>query len=103
MFERRWALTLLDRVLALLREEFTARDKGELFDHLRLYLVGDRGAPPQQQTAAALGISVGALKVAVHRLRQRYRELLREEIAQTVEGPDEVEEEIRELFAALGP
>ena len=48
-------------------------------------------------------MSVGRLKVAVHRLRQRYRELLREEIAQTVEGPDEVEEEIRELFAALGP
>ncbi len=103
LFERRWALTLLDRVLARLREEFTARGKGELFDLLRLYLVGDRGAPPQQQTAGALGMSVGALKVAVHRMRQRYRELLREEIAQTVGGPEQVDDEIRALFAVFGP
>ena len=67
-------MTLLDRVLARLREEFTARDKTELFEHLRLYLVGDRGVPSQQTTAAELGISVGAVKVAVHRIRQRYRE-----------------------------
>jgi RNA polymerase sigma-70 factor (ECF subfamily) len=102
-FERRWALTLLDRVLARVREEFAARGKGELFDRLRLYLVGDRGAPPQQRAASELGLSVGALKVAVHRMRRRYGELLREEIAQTVGGPDEVEDEIRALFAALGP
>jgi RNA polymerase sigma-70 factor (ECF subfamily) len=102
-FERRWALTLLDRVLARVREEFAARGKGELFDRLRLYLVGDRGAPPPQQAAAELGLSVGAFKVAVHRMRQRYGELLREEIAQTVGGPDEVEDEVRALFAALGP
>ena len=101
-FERRWALTLLDRTLGRLREEFTARGKGGVFDGLRHYLVGDRG-PPQGRAAADLGMSVGALKVAVHRMRQRYRELLREEIAQTVGGPDEVEQEIRELFAALGP
>jgi RNA polymerase sigma factor (sigma-70 family) len=103
LFERRWALTLLDRVLVRLRQEFTAREKEQLFDGLRLYLVGDRAAPPQQQAAAELGMSIGALKVAVHRMRQRYRELLRDEIAQTVGGPEEVEEEIRALFAALGP
>ncbi len=101
-FERRWALTLLDRALGRLRDEFTGRGKGGVFDGLRPYLVGDRGAP-QERAAAALGMSVGAFKVAVHRMRQRYRELLREEIAQTVGGPDEVEEEIRDLFTALGP
>jgi RNA polymerase sigma-70 factor (ECF subfamily) len=103
LFERRWALTLLDRALARLREEFTARHKEELFDHLRVYLTGDRGAPGHRQAAEELGMSAGALKVAVHRLRQRYREVLREEIAHTVEGPEQVDEEIRELFSALGP
>jgi RNA polymerase sigma-70 factor (ECF subfamily) len=102
LFERRWALTLLDRVLARLRAEFEARGKMEQFCRLAPYLVGDRSAP-QEKAALELGLSIGALKVAVHRLRQRYRELLRDEIAQTVGGPDDVEEEIRELFAALAP
>ena len=102
LFERRWALTLLDHVLARLREEHTARGKGEIFDHLRVFLVGDGRAPAQMEVAAELGLSPGALKVAVHRLRQRYRELLRQEIAATVDDPAEVDEEIRQLFAALG-
>jgi RNA polymerase sigma-70 factor (ECF subfamily) len=102
LFERRWAVTLIDRALGRLREEYAARGKAEQFDRLRLYLVGDRGTP-QERAALELGMSVGAVKVAVHRMRQRYGELLREEIAQTVGGPDEVDDEIRDLFTALGP
>lgn len=102
LFERRWALTLLDRVLANLREEHAARGKEAWFDHLRGFLVGDAGGLSQSAIARELGTTPGAIKVAVHRLRQRYRELLRAEIAQTVEGPDNVEDEVRELFTALG-
>jgi RNA polymerase sigma-70 factor (ECF subfamily) len=103
LFERRWALTLLDRALARLREEFTAKGKEETFDRLRVFLVGDRGAPSHGDVASELGMTAGAVKVAAHRLRQRYRELLREEIAHTVEAPEEIDEEIRDLFAALNP
>ena len=101
LFERRWALTLLDRVLDRLRAEFARRGKEALFLRLRPYLVGDRGAP-QRQAAAELGLSVGALKVTVHRMRQRYRELLREEIGQTFGEPYQIDEEIRQLFTAVG-
>lgn len=101
LFERRWALALLQQVMARLRDEFEAKGKGRLFDQLRGFLVGEKGAG-YRQAANELRLSEGAVKVAVHRLRQRYRELLHEEIARTVGGPDEVEEEIRALFAALG-
>lgn len=101
LFERRWAVTLLDRVLARLREEFAARGKETQFDHLRIYLVGERSGPPHGDAAETLGMTAGAIKVAVHRMRQRYRELLREEIAHTVDTPEQIEEEIRQLFAAL--
>jgi DNA-directed RNA polymerase specialized sigma24 family protein len=101
LFERRWAVTLLDCVLARLREEFTARGKEAQFDHLRVYLVGERNGPPQADAAEALEMTAGSIKVAVHRMRQRYRELLREEIARTVETPEQIDEEIRQLFAAL--
>jgi RNA polymerase sigma factor (sigma-70 family) len=100
LFERRWALTLLDTVLSRLREEHRDRGKEAHFDRLRVYLVGERGAP-QTDVAAALGMSVGAVKVAAHRLRQRYRELLREEIARTVDDLTQVDDEIRQLFAAF--
>lgn len=102
LFERGWALTLLDRVLGHLREEFRARGKAGLFDRLRLYLVGERSTPSHAELATELGTTPGAVKVQVHRLRQRYRELLRDEIAATVETPEQVDEEIRQLFAALG-
>jgi RNA polymerase sigma-70 factor (ECF subfamily) len=101
LFERRWALALLQQVMARLRAEFEARDKGRLFDHLRGFLVGEKG-PGYRQTANELGMTEGAVKVAVHRLRQRYRELLHEEIGRTVTGPEQVEEEVRDLFRALG-
>ncbi len=101
LFERRWAVTLLDHALARLRKEFTDKGKGAQFDQLRVYLVGERGGQPHSKTAEELGMTAGAIKVAVHRMRQRYRELLREEIAHTVGGPDQIDEEIRQLFAAL--
>jgi RNA polymerase sigma-70 factor (ECF subfamily) len=101
LFERRWALALLQQVMTRLRDEFEAKGKGRLFDHLRGFLVGEKGVG-YHRAGRELGLSEGAVKVAVHRLRQRYRELLHEEIGRTVEGPDQVEEEVRELFAALG-
>jgi RNA polymerase sigma-70 factor (ECF subfamily) len=100
VFERQWALTLLEQVLARLQAEMTADGKAALFDALKAHLTGD-GATGYATTAGRLGTTEGAVKVAAYRLRQRYRELLREEIAQTVAGPDEIEEEIRYLFACL--
>ena len=100
VFERQWALTLLAQVLARLEAETTAEGKAALFDALKAHLTGD-GATGYATTAARLGTTEGAVKTAAHRLRQRYRELLREEIAQTVAGLDEIEEEIRYLFACL--
>jgi hypothetical protein len=92
---------LLDQTLARLRKEFTDKGKESQFDQLRVYLVGERDGLPHGKAAEELGMTAGAVKVAVHRMRQRYRELLREEIAHTVEGPDQIDEEIRQLFAAL--
>jgi RNA polymerase sigma-70 factor (ECF subfamily) len=102
LFERRWALALLDQVLTRLRGDYEASGKGRLFEGLKGRLTGDAGAS-HARAAAELGLSEGAVKVAVHRLRKRYRELLREEIAQTLDDPGQVEDEIRALFAALGP
>jgi DNA-directed RNA polymerase specialized sigma24 family protein len=102
VFERRWALTLLELTFARLREEFTQAGKLELYHHLKVYLTGDQRTVPYGELADRLGMTEGAIKVAVHRLRRRCRELLREEIAQTVAGPEEVDEELRDLFKAVG-
>jgi RNA polymerase sigma-70 factor (ECF subfamily) len=101
-FERRWALTLLNQVLGRLRAEFEGADKSRLFDRLKGFLLKDKSAGGYGQAAQELGMTEGAVKVAVHRLRQRHRELLREEIAQTVHDPGQIDEEIRDLFHALG-
>ena len=101
IYERRWALTLLDQVLAKLRGEFERDDKLEQFETLKQYLSAGRTSVSYAQAADKLGMNEGAIKVAVHRLRKRYRELLRAEIAQTVATASEVEAEIRYLFAAL--
>jgi RNA polymerase sigma-70 factor (ECF subfamily) len=101
LFARRWAMTLLDQVLYRLREEFAAKGKQALFDHLRVCLLGDNSALPHAQVALELGMSEGSVKVAAHRLRGRFRDLVREEITRTVDRPEDVEDEIRELFAAL--
>jgi RNA polymerase sigma-70 factor (ECF subfamily) len=100
-YDRRWALALLEEVLNGLRQEHAAAGTEELFDALKPCLVGDRQAQPYAALGARLGMTEGAVKVAVHRLRQRYRQLLREEIAHTVASPDEVNEEMRYLFSVL--
>ena len=100
-YERRWALTLLDEVLRRLRTEYEQEGRGELFAALHPCLVGDRSSQPYAELAVKLGISEGTVKSTVHRLRQRYRQLLRDEIAQTVAEPGEVDEELRHLFAVL--
>lgn len=101
IFERRWALTLLDHVLQRLREEHIRDGKEKLFEQLKVTLTEASRSIRYVEIAARLDMSEGAVKVAVHRLRQRYRELLRVEIAETVTSPAEVEEEIRALFSAL--
>ena len=100
-FERRWVLTLLEEVLTGLRREYEQEGNGELFAALNPCLVGERTAQPYAALARKLALSESAVKSAVHRLRGRYRKLLRDEIAQTVAAPAEVEEELRHLFAVL--
>jgi RNA polymerase sigma factor (sigma-70 family) len=100
-FDRRWALALLNTVLARLADDYRAAGKATQFECLKPALGGDRAAVDYAQFSRALAMSEGAARVAVHRLRQRYRELLRDEIAQTVATADEVEDELRHLFAAL--
>jgi RNA polymerase sigma-70 factor (ECF subfamily) len=100
LFERQWALTLLEKVLARLQAEMHGAGKAALFDVLKGCLAQTR-TESYAALAGSLGMSEGAVKVAVHRLRRRYRDLLRDEIAQTVAGPEEVEDEIRCLFSAL--
>ncbi len=99
IFERRWALTLLEQVLERLRREFVAAGKGKMFDELKAALTGAK--VDYSEIAARLNLNEGAVRVAVHRLRLRYRDLVRAEIAQTVATDDEVEAELQHLFAAL--
>lgn len=101
LFERRWALTLLDQVLRQLRQEYQAQEKSDLFEHLRTVLVGENSALSYAQIGTSLGMSEDAVKKAAQRLRQRYGLLLREQIAATVDEPAMIDEEIRDLFAAL--
>ena len=101
LFERRWAMTLLEQVLARLREEHAEAGKVELFEQLKSTLTGQRDSLPYAAIATRVGMSEVAIKVTVHRLRQRYREILREEISHTVSGSGEIEDEIRALFSAL--
>ena len=100
IFERRWALTMLDRVVEKLREEFVQHGRPEHFERLKVFLLGQSDAP-YAALAREMNTSEGALKVAIHRLRKRYRELFRQEIADTVADPAEVESELRFLAAVL--
>jgi RNA polymerase sigma factor (sigma-70 family) len=102
LFEKSWALTVLKQAMAQLKAEFVAANKQQLFAHLKAYLTAEPGSASYRQVAATLDMTEGAVKVAVHRLRQRYRELVRQQIAQTVATAEQVDEEIRDLFAALG-
>lgn len=100
-FERQWTLTLLDLVLERLRRECEASGKEALFEDLHLHLQGDKEGPPYAEVAARHGMKENAVKVTVHRLRQRYGELLRREIARTVSSAEEVEEELRHLVTVM--
>jgi RNA polymerase sigma factor (sigma-70 family) len=100
IFERRWALSMLDRVVETLRNEFVQHGRPEHFERLKVFLLGQSEAP-YAALAREMNTSEGALKVAIHRLRKRYRELFRQEIADTVADPGEVDSELRYLAAAL--
>jgi RNA polymerase sigma factor (sigma-70 family) len=101
IYEKRWAISLLETTLANLRQEFSAAGKGPVFEALKIHLWGGRDDQSYTELGAELGMTEGAVKVAVHRLRQRYRELLRAEIAHTVATPAEVDEELRYLVSVI--
>ena len=101
IYERRWAATLLEQVLARLRQESSPAGKEELFDQLKPHLWREDDATPYAQLATSFSMTVAALKVTVHRLRQRYRDLLRDEIAQTVAEQTEIEGEIQYLIRVM--
>jgi len=101
LFERRWATTLIERTLSRLEAEFAEPLRKERFDQLQIFLLGEPKTLSYAQVGQKLGIREGAVKVAVLRLRQRFRELLRLEIASTVATEEEIEEEMRHLFATL--
>lgn len=101
LYERRWALTVIDRVLEELRGEWEAGGRGVEFQELKAALLGDAPAGGYVSVAARLGISEGAVKVAVHRLRRRFQSRLRQRIAETVADPADVDDEIRYLVQAL--
>ena len=101
VFDRRWALTVIDRAMALARADYTRRDRAADFDVLACHLDGTSPAPPYAESANALGMSVGAVKVAVHRLRKRFSDHLRREVGATVDESADIDPEIRDLLAAL--
>jgi RNA polymerase sigma-70 factor (ECF subfamily) len=102
VFDRRWAETILSRALDRLRIECDGGEKTRRFDEVKVFLLGEKGGHSLAGTAARLNLSLGAVKGLVHRLRRRFRELIREEISQTVAGPEEIDDEIRNLFTAFG-
>ena len=102
LYDKQWVLTLLKHVLGRLREESIHAGKEQQFEHLKVFITGQTAPGGYAEAADKLGMTEGAAKVAAHRLRQRYRALLRDEIAQTVSEPSEVDDEIRSLFATLG-
>jgi DNA-directed RNA polymerase specialized sigma24 family protein len=100
-YDRRWAVTVLDRVFTRLREESAGAENASLIDRLSKLLSGEPDQPSQAEIAREFGMTENALKQAFYRLRQRYRQLLREEVAHTVATPAEIEDELRDLIAAL--
>ena len=101
VFERRWALTLLEQVLARLEREYQSAGNAKLFDCLKEFLSDEPGRRSQAEVATELGMTENAVKQAFHRLRQRYRQLLRDEIAQTVAVPGDAEDELRHFISVL--
>ena len=101
-FDREWALALLGKVIERLQAECEADGKARLFGELKVFLAAGKGETAQSEVAKSLGMEEGAVRVAVHRLRKRYRQLLRDEIANTLSDPEMVDEEMRALFGAFG-
>lgn len=101
VFERRWALTLLERTMTRLREEFIGAGKSQEFERLKSFLTASHHGISYADIAADLGINEGAARVAVHRLRKRYREIFRDEIARTVSRPQEIDAEVQYLMSVL--
>ncbi len=101
IYQRRWALTLLEQVLQRLQQQYDERGQGKLFERLQPFLAGSRAGPAYAEIAAEMDLSEGAVKVAVHHLRERYRKLLRDEVAQTLERPEDVDDELDYLLEAL--
>jgi RNA polymerase sigma factor (sigma-70 family) len=101
IYERRWALTVLERVLSRLNDEYVGAGKAALFDSLKQLLPDEPGSPSQAEIAARFGMSENAVRQAFYRFRQRYQSLLREEIANTVATPGDIEDELRHLIAVL--
>jgi DNA-directed RNA polymerase specialized sigma24 family protein len=100
-FDRQWAVSILARALERLKEEFSTGSRAAQFALLKPFLTGDGSATDYAVVAAQLGVAEASVPVQVHRLRQRYRELVRDEVGQTVSSPTELEEELRHLFHAL--
>ena len=103
LYDQKWAASLLEQVMQLLRTEYTTLGKGPLFDVLRSVIWGGRQTGGYEQLAQQVGMSEGAFKVAVHRLRTRFKECLHQEVAQTVATTGEIEDELRHLLTALSP
>jgi len=101
IYERRWALTVLERVLSRLKDEYVAAGNAALFDALKELLPDEPGSPSQAEIAARLGMSENAVRQAFYRFRQRYQSILREEIAHTVATPADIEDELRHLIAVI--
>ena len=101
LYDRGWAAVLMDRALTALRAEFEQSGKQDVFERLKVFVWGEKNALSYAAMAEQLGMTEGAVKVAVHRLRQRYGELLRTEVAQTVTTPAEVNEEMRYLISVI--
>jgi len=101
IYERRWASTVLERALNLLKDEYHRAGNTDLFDSLKQLLPGEPDAPPQKQIAEKLGMTENAVRQAFYRFRQRYQALLREEIAHTVATPGDIEDELRHLIAVI--
>lgn len=101
-FDRQWALTVLARALEALRDECAVEGRAEFFEGVKPWLTGEAAHGDQTALAASCGMNANALKVAVHRLKRRFREILKAEVAGTLDDPGAVEDELRSLFAALG-
>lgn len=101
LYDRAWAVTMLERVITRLRDESSAEGKARQYEQLKTFLMAGKSDIPYAQAAATLEMTEGAVRVAIHRLRRRYRELLREEVAQTLSDPAQADEEMQALFSAL--